>query len=292
MEKEAKLVKKVKRLLRRLGCPRWLHRFGPKTYEFLEHLMALFMREYCRLSYRRVVELFGLFGIRCPSKSALQYTAAKLNEGFWQRVLKETSGSAYLVAIDSTGFSRTSPSYHYLRRIDGKMPKIPVKLSCAFDTRKKKFCAAKIRVLPAHDIKDAGILLKRANPKIMVADKAYSAEKLYKQAYEQDVLLMVPKKINAKKGYYRKKAAKQFRTRTYNRRQLVESSNSSIKRKYGHSVSSKKARTIRTQVYTRLACHNIFSWLTRLLGQSREKRLTNHVQARDVSYRKELSCVF
>jgi len=269
MGKEVKLVKKVKRLLRRLGHPRWLHRFGPKTYEFFEHLAVLLMREFCKLSYRRVVQLFDLVGLRCPSKSALQYTAAKLDAGFWQRVLKATSGSVYLVAIDSTGFSRTNPSYHYLRRIDGKIPKIPVKMSCAFDTRKKKFCAAKIRVLPAHDIKDAGALLKESDPKIAVADKAYNAEKLYKQAHEQGVLLIIPKKANAKKGHYRKKMAKHFRTRTYNRRQLAESANSSIKRKYGHSVSSKKARTIRTQIYTRLTCHNLISYLTRLLGQSR-----------------------
>ncbi len=272
MEKEVKLVKKVKRLLKQLGCPRWLHRFGPKTYEFFEHLFVLLVREYCRLSYRRVVKLFSELGLRCPKKSALQATASKLDAGFWQRVLKMTSGTAYLVAIDSTGFSRTNPSYHYLRRIDGKMPKIPVKMSCAFDTRKKKFCAAKIRVLPAHDIKDARALLKESDPKIVVADKAYNAEKLYKQAHEQGTLLMVPKKTNAKRGHYRKKMTKHFRTRTYNRRQLVESSNSSIKRKYGHSVSSKKARTIRTQIYTRLTCHNLISWLPRLSGQSLMRR--------------------
>jgi len=269
MKKEKRLINKIKRLLRRLGCPRWLHHFGPKTYEFIEHFYALLIRAYCRLSYRRTNYFLDLLGIRCPSKSALQYTAKKLNTNFWQNLLQATCSQSHLIAIDGTGFSRENPSYYYLKRIDGKMPKVPVKLSVAFDTRKKKFCAAKIRVLPAHDIKDAGALLKESDPKIAVADKAYNAEKLYKQAHEQGVLLIIPKKANAKKGHYRKKMAKHFRTRTYNRRQLAESANSSIKRKYGHSVSSKKARTIRTQIYTRLTCHNLISYLTRLLGQSR-----------------------
>ena len=266
MEKEVKLVKKVKRLLRRLGCPRWLHRYGPKTYEFLDHFVALLVRFFCRLAYRRVKQFLDLLGVTCPTKSSLQRTAKKLNSTFWQKVLKATSGNAYLVAVDSTGLSRTNPSYHYLKRIDGKMPKVPVKLSVAFDTRKKKFCAAKIRVLPAHDIRDAKFLLSHSNPKIAVADKAYNAEKLYKFAAENNILLMVPEKSNAKRGFYRKKAKKHYRIRTYHRRELVESGNSSIKRKYGSSVSSHSVRTIRTEVYGRLACHNLFFWLFKTLG--------------------------
>lgn len=258
MTKENKLVKKVKRLLRRLGCPRWLHHFGPKTYQFYEHLCALLIRSFCRLSYRRVHQLCDLLGLRCPSKSALQYTAKKLSAGFWQKVLNATSSTPYLIAIDSTGLSRTNPSYHYLHRIDRKMPRVPVKLSVAFDTRRKKYCAAQIRVLPAHDIRDAPQLLTESNAKIAVADKAYSSENLYRHAAAIGTLLMVPQKKNARHGLWRVTMQKQFRLRTYNRRQMVEAGNSSLKRKYGSFVSSKTVRTIRTEVYGRLTCHNIF----------------------------------
>jgi len=258
MKREAKLIKKVKRLLKRLGSPRYLHHFGPKTYEFKEHLRALLMKSFCQLSYRRIAKLFDLFGIRCPSKSALQYTAEKLDSAFWSRILKLTSGDSYIVAIDSTGLSRTNPSYHYLRRINGKPPKVYAKLSVAFDTRKKKFCAARVRVLPAHDVKDAPFLIKKSMAKIVVADKAYNSEKLFQQADKLGMVLMSPKRKNVKKGYCRRKMQKLFRTRTYNRRQLGESGFGSVKRKFGASVSSKTARTIRSEVYGRLACHNLF----------------------------------
>ena len=270
MIKEIKLVKKVKCLLRRLGYPRWLHRFGPKTYEFFEHVSALLVRSFCQLSYRRVKQLFDLLDICCPSKSSLQYTAAKLSAGFWQKILQLTSGSHYLIALDSTGFSRTNPSYHYLRRINGAMPKVPVKASIAFDTRKKKFCAAKIRLLPAADIRDEKYLLIKSKACKAVADKAYLSEAMYKYAYQQKIILMIPTKKNAKRGFYRKIMQKHFRLRTYHRRALIESANSSIKRKYGTSVTSKKARTIRTEIYSRMACHNIFLLINRLLGQSRK----------------------
>lgn len=270
MKKEERLVHKVKRLLRRLGCPRWLHHFGPKTYEFYEHFCALLIRAYCKLSFRRVKQFCDLLGLHCPSKSALQYTANKLSAVFWQKVLKATSSAPYLVAIDSTGLSRTNPSYHYLKRIDGTMPRIPIKLSVAFNTRKKRFCAAKIRVLPAHDLRDAEYLLQRSRPKIAVADKGYSAEKLYRFSAQNNILLMVPQKKNAKHGLWRICMQKQFKLRTYHRRALVEAANSSFKRKFGSSVLAKKVRTIRTEVYGRLACHNLLGRLQRLLGQSRK----------------------
>ncbi|MEK6861820.1 MAG: hypothetical protein AABY07_07680, partial [Nanoarchaeota archaeon] len=176
MEKENKLVNKVKRLLRRLRCPRWLHHFGPKKYEFYEHTTALLLRYFCRLSYRRTVKLCDLIGFTCPSKSALQFTANKIKACLWNKILEITSGiKHYIIAIDSTGISRRNPSYHYLRRIDGKWPKIPVKLSTSIDTKTKKFCSAKIRVLPAHDVRDVKSLLKSLNAEILVADKGYDA---------------------------------------------------------------------------------------------------------------------
>ena len=265
MSRKNKLVNKVKRLIRRLGMPRWLHRYGPKTYEFYEHLSALMVRFFCRLSFRRVKQILDLLGIRCPSKSALHYTSKKLDQGFWSRVLKVTCGSSYLIAIDSTGLSRTNSSYHYLRRIDGKMPKVPVKLSIAFDTRKKKFAAAKIRVLPAHDIQDATFLIKKSSPKLIVADRAYDASWLHSLCSQQGAKAHIPMRNygNSKARMWspRRLAQKHFNKRTYHRRELAESGNSSLKRKMGSSVSSRTVRTIHTEVYGRLACHNIFSYL-------------------------------
>ena len=262
MKKEIRLVKKIKRLLRQLGCPRWLHHYGPKTYEFLEHLTALLIRSFCRLSYRRVKQLLDLFEIKSPSKSALQCTAKKLDSSFWQKLLQTTCNQSYLIAIDSTGFARTNPSYHYLRRIDGKMPKIPVKLSAAFDTKKKKFCAAKIRVLHSHDIKDAKALLLQSKPKILVADKAYDARWIHEVCRDANIKPYIPIRNWGKPRFrnlgLRMKSAKKFNLRIYHRREMIESGFSAIKRKFGASVSSKTVRTIRTEVYGRLVCHNIF----------------------------------
>ena len=262
-KREVKLVNKVKRLLRRLGAPRYLHHFGPKTYEFYEHLHALIIRAVCKLSYAGVKKLLDSLGIRCPSRSALHYTMQRISSAFWQKMLELTSsGMHYLVALDSTGFSRENPSYHYLRRINGSIPKIPVKLSCTFDTRKKKFCAAKIRVLLAHDIKDAKSLIEKSSPKIVVADKAYDANSLHEYCNENNIEAHIPIREYGKSRHHnysaRRNAAKLFRLRTYHRRELIESGNSALKRKYGASVSSRSAHMIRAELYLRLNCHNLF----------------------------------
>jgi len=62
MKREERIQNKVKCLLRKLNAPRWLHHFGPKTYEFYMHLVALLIRSYCKLSYRRIVKLLNLLG--------------------------------------------------------------------------------------------------------------------------------------------------------------------------------------------------------------------------------------
>lgn len=274
MKKEERIENKVKHLIRRLGIPRWLHHYGPKKYELYEHLAALLIRGFCQLSYRRVVRLLNLLGITCPSKSALQSTARKIPKWLWEKALEVTSGiKHYIVALDGTGFSRTNPSYHYLRRIDGKMPRKYIKLTAAFDTKRKKWCAAAVRILPAHDLKDAKYLLEKSKPDILVMDKAGDANWLHNYCHEKGIEAHIPLKNYGKPRFkrwsYRRKAAKQFRARTYHRREMIEAGFGSTKRKYGASVNSKTAKTIRADVYGRLLTHNLFGYFIRDSGQSR-----------------------
>jgi mannose/cellobiose epimerase-like protein (N-acyl-D-glucosamine 2-epimerase family) len=54
MTKEGKIARKIKRFLRKLGYPRWLHQFGPKTYQLFDHIFALVAAAVFQLSLRRV----------------------------------------------------------------------------------------------------------------------------------------------------------------------------------------------------------------------------------------------
>ena len=272
MEKENKLINKVKRLLSKIGCPRWLHHFGPKKYELLDHLFALLCKQMWQLSYRKITSILSMLGINCPSKSALQYNAKRIPFSIWQKLLQITANKAYIIAIDSTGMSRNIVSFHYLWRIDRDKPSTkPIKLSIAVDTAKKKIFSARVRSsFWSNDTKDVKYLIKRIKrkPRILVADKAYDSEAIHEFASNIGIKTFIPLKKNAKRGFYRFKSSKNFRLRTYHRREMVESVFSALKRKFGSYVRAKKIQTQRAEIFCRLILHNIFLCLYRLLGQS------------------------
>jgi len=268
MEKEVKLVKKVKRLMKRARLPRWLHKYGPKKYLLWQHLFSLLMRELFQLSYRRTTTLLRMLGLTCASKSTLHYTARRVPACLWQRLLVATLHlkSVCVAAVDGTGLSRSSPSLYYVKRVNGKPAKRFVKLSVMVDTRRKKILSACVRMLPAHDVRDIPLLLKQASivPKTLVADKGYDSEKIHKRCFEQGIISMIPSRRHVRRGVYRQKMQKHFRAQTYHRRELVEAVFSAIKRKYGSTIQCCKARTVRAQVFCRLILHNILHNLLRL----------------------------
>ena len=267
MSKENKLVNKVKCLVRKAGLPRWLHHYGPKKYEFWQHAIALLVKQECKLSYRRVSNLLNMLGNKVPTYSALAKMAKRLPLDIWQRILQATINSkVYIVAIDGTGMSRPLPSPYYYKRIDKPYPvEIPLKLSIAVDTRTKKILALRLRAKHAHDIKDAKYLIKHfpSMPSKLVADKAYDANWLHELCHDKGIETHIPYKNHGKlRGFsYRTKAAKRFDSRTYHRREMVESVFFSVKKKFGASVNSLNLRTRRAEVYCRAIAHNIISFL-------------------------------
>lgn len=165
-----------------LGCPRWLHHFGPKTYELYQHILAFVVMSVCRLSLRRVHKFLAMFGYKVPTFSALCKSRKSISPTLFQRALALTAGKNHKeVAIDSTGISRANPSYHYIKRINRKKPiKSYVKQSTLFDIRQRTIIALRVRAKPRHDIKDAGYLLKRADIQTtLFGDTAYDSEKLH-----------------------------------------------------------------------------------------------------------------
>lgn len=282
MKKEVKLINKSKRLIRRAGCPRWLHHYGPKKYEFWQHAVALVVKQECKLGYRRVSRLLDWLGYVVPTYSALAKMMKRIPLPLWQRLLQATINSkTYIVAIDGTGISRPLPSPYYYRRIDKPYPvEIPLKLSIAVDTKTKKILALRFRAKRAHDIKDVKYLLKRLpyKPIKLVADKAYDANWLHKLCEEKGIITCIPKRNYGKDSHYRKtaskRAAKNFNKRTYGRREMAESVFSAIKRKFGANISSVKISAQRAETYCRAIAHNIISKILRLFQRSRRLTIT------------------
>ena len=277
MKKENKLVNKIKRLIRKAGLPRWLHRYGPKKYEFWHHALALIVKQECRLGYRRVSRLLSWLGFKVPTYSALAKMVKRIDWRMWQKLLNLTNKQKLnLVAIDGSGMSRPLPSPYYYRRIDKPYPiDIPLKLSIAVDTRTKKILSLRLRAKSRHDIKDVKYLIKRlpSKPKTLVADKAYDAEWLHQLCKDKGIKVCIPKRDYGKPRVgitrLRYTSVKNFRKRTYGRREMVESVFGAVKRKFGASVSSLSAHTMRAEMYCRAIAHNIICYLAGLFQRSR-----------------------
>ena len=172
-------------MLKRTNFPKYLHHFGPKKFRLQDHLEALLLMEICKSSLRRTEKISKLFDKNSPTYSALCKSRKRIPIKLWQRLLRITAGlSSREVAIDGTSFSKTNPSFHYLRKINGTNPKNFAKLSATMDLKTKKFLAMRIRTSPRHDMQDVKYLLKRSRKiKTFYGDEGYSVEWLYELCF-------------------------------------------------------------------------------------------------------------
>ena len=261
-KKEGKLFNKVSAWLRKLNCREYLHYFGPKKFKFVQHAAALLMKEALRCSFRRIEKILEMFGLKVPTYSALCKSRKRIPPSLWNSFLSLSSGLKHeKVAIDGTGFSRTNPSFHFIKRIDRKKPvKSYAKLSALLDVKKRKFCAIRVRTKPRHDVFDAKYLLARTRMKRLYADTAYDAEWLHEMCFEKNVQTFIKPRKNVRRGFYRRKQMKEYSEEEYHQRSLIESGFGSLKRKYGGSVSGKGIVSVRSELFCKAICHNLDLW--------------------------------
>ena len=260
MKKEMKLARKIQLLLKQLNQREYLHRFGPKKYKLFQHIFALMLMQICKMSFRRVENFSVLLDVKVPTYSALCKSRKRIPTKLWNSFLRLTSGFRHnSVAVDSTGFSRTNPSFHFIKRIDSKNPvKRYAKLSAFFDLPTRKFIALKIRVKPRHDVKDIDYLLNQSSPmEKLFGDSAYDAESIHEKCFELKVQTIIKPRKNVKKGFYRRKQMKNYSEKEYHQRSLIESGFGSLKRKYGGNVSGKKWKSVNSEIYCKAICHNL-----------------------------------
>jgi len=145
VKKEEKLINKVKLLLRRIGCPRWLHHFGPKKFASWQLILGLLIKELFRLSYRRAMKFLTEFYKIDLHWTTLQKFRKRVPLSLWQKLLSFTAEDPIdVAAIDGTSLQRSNPSAHYLRRIDReKNISVPIYLNAMIDVVRRRFVAVR-----------------------------------------------------------------------------------------------------------------------------------------------------
>jgi transposase len=261
MKKENKLINKVKRLLKNAGCPRWLHHYGPKKFVLWQLMLGLLIKEVFRLSYRRAMKFLAEYYNLQLHWTTLQKFRKRVPLGLWKRLLASTYPSpTVLGAIDGTSFQRSNPSAHYLKRIDRTQKiAVPVYLNFFVDIQQRKFLAVRHHVRRRGEIRDVPYLLKqrRYEVKVLLMDKLYDSEKLHRFLRSKGVLSIAPVKKNYARGSIRKQLKEHFDKRLYNQRNIIEALFSALKRVFGSTLMSRKAKTQRAEISMKIIAYNI-----------------------------------
>src|SRR3989338_1050210 len=144
MKKEERLNRKIYRLFKAAGHPRWAHKFGPKRLQTWMLCLGLIVKQVYQLSYRRAMRFLDEYYVIKLHWTTLQKAAKRLPKLLWQSLLAATitTEQIYLAAADGTGFSRSGPSHYYLKRIDRDGPVgRPVQAMIMIDVKRRKFLA-------------------------------------------------------------------------------------------------------------------------------------------------------
>ena len=165
------------------------------------------------------------------------------------------------IALDGTGYTSGHCDIYYARRC-GKKRKGYIKNHIAIDTKSQLILNYNANRGPKHDSRFAISSikqLKKYKPHYILADKAYDTEPIrqtineYVGAFDQ-----IPLKTRAKTGHYRINSPTIFRPLIYAERNLVETVNSVMKRKFGGELSSKSTELQNKETKFKDLIYNIY----------------------------------
>lgn len=262
------------------NVPVYSGKYSKQVYTQHQLLQALVVKTVYRLKYRELEEMLEIsdtlrdcMGLdKVPHFTTFQKFAARFPCRILHQLIasiaKHLCAGTLSIAIDSTGFSLDTSSYHYSRRIRRlERNRSYVKTTFAVDTDSQAVLAVRTRLKRRHDMVDAKPTLKKARlvGKItrVVADRGYDSEDLMvfikSRLKAQPIIDLknMDKPLNKTKGKNRRKLKQDFPTETYHQRSKVETVNSTIKRKYGSTVYARNGKTQKQETHLKALAHNL-----------------------------------
>jgi transposase len=262
MDKKERLDRKVFRLFKAAGHPRYAHRMGPKKFETWILCLGIIAKQVYRLSYRRAMRFLDEHFNTCLHWTTLQKAAKRLPKNVWQALLAATIQTRIVevAAVDGTGFSRTNPSHYFLKRIDRDGPVgRPVQAITLVDVHERKFLAGNFYAKPRHEAQVVPYLHRKspASLELLTMDKGFDAEWLHQWLDENGTFSLAPVRKGCRRGKHRKQMRNCFDWCLYWQRNIVESLFSALKRLFGSTIASKHIKTQTAELFCRLIAYNI-----------------------------------
>jgi hypothetical protein len=261
--------------------PDYSSKFSKQTFTQRQLMTLYILKQKSKLSYEEFLEDFSTRDCaiedlnlkKIPSDSTIKMFISRIQPSLLGEIIIKTieltNNKNIETAIDSTGFQLEDGSYSYMKRIGTAMKKRKnLKLSSCVDTKKHLFLSVKIRKSNAHDSKDFKPLILKAKEtgKIIICntgDKAYDSEELHEFSEEQGFVNIVPLRNKTNKvwrvqGRLRKKLARNFPSKKYHRRSIIENMWFCVKRLCGKVVFAKKWINQKKEVIGKVIAYNIY----------------------------------
>ena len=259
--------------LRRAKVPKYWHKNSPKTYTVHQHAILLVFRRKLNKSYveyeqfwlpilTQLCEAIGLEktpeqSTLCKEEHKLKNWLEKTNVKLIQTILPERP----LASGDGTGLSFANGSSYYIRRIMGQhgIRRRGFARVVFVNTTKNIILGSGIRVLPGGELNLLRSIWDKLarKPSTLVWDKAGDSEEHHEWLEEQGVLSIAPVRKNFKRGRLRKKLAKNFPQKTYNKRSHSETTVRLYKQSFGDSLKARSLKGRRAELAINTLTHNL-----------------------------------
>ena len=285
------IIKVTDMTLEGLGIPKHSSEFSNRLYDDRLKIELLIVRQYLDVSFRELCTILPSLRVwngRSPDHSTLVKFSGRIGTAMLDRVLRSVAMMLcrmdMIVAVDSTGFSCSNASRHFVKRLKemNKDKKITYagssvrgfsKTSLAVDTSSKMILACDCVDSNHSDVKRMSYLIDDLvdgdfKIKYIVADKGYDAEYVHVDVRERlNAKAFIPirrhesARIETSKvrtaGFNRGIMKFFFDKDVYDQRCQVETVNSMIKRKMGDTVYGKTELSRHKEVLFRCIAHNI-----------------------------------
>jgi IS5 family transposase len=242
-----RFTEKAIRLARRV-VSRYSSKFSKHRYTLPQHVVLLCLKVRKNTTYRGLLdELIEMPRIRralglaeLPTPSTLCKAFNRLDMAVWRIILTlsatllPTSG---VVGVDASGFDRSHASKHYTKRAELTIQQLKVTL--LVDAKVNAILDLHVTTTRKHDSQIAPSLIKR-NPEsidILLGDKGYDDQKIRRLARQHGVRPLIKHRefTSLHKAWNAR-----LDTDLYGQRSQSETVNSTLKRKYGTFVRSRR----------------------------------------------------
>jgi hypothetical protein len=169
-----------------------------------------------------------------------------------------------IIALDPTYYQLTNPSSGYCRRINRNPAKDRLrKASVIVTTNKKKVLDVVMTAKECHGMKHVPKINKEVfKDRTALADKEFDAERFHQLVTDAGGRSIVPPRyldvpIHRTEGYHRKQLKRKGLPKIYGKRAIIESNNSSVKRRFSPVLRGKTFYQQLRDLYGKYLAYNL-----------------------------------